>query len=79
VVFVAVDAVLHEMKLVNGEENVKLHSIIVHETETGYAQCFREDAYSEKMGIISLESIVFSDEVKKEWNEPQILNKIFRS
>lgn len=79
VVFVAVDAVLHEMKLVNGEENVKLHSIIVHETETGYAQCFRDDAYSEKMGIISLESIVFSDEVKKEWNEPQILNKIFRS
>ncbi len=76
-IFVAVDAVLREFAFANGEANVGLHSIIVHETETGYAQCFREDAYSVKMGQINLKEVVFSDEVKKEWNAPEILAKIF--
>lgn len=35
--------------MVNGEQGVTLQSIIVHETRTGYAQGFREDAYSELM------------------------------
>jgi len=77
-IFVAVDAVLKEMEMANGEANVELHSIIVHETETGYAQCFREDAYSVKMGVIKLKDVIFSDEVKKEWSAPEILGKIFK-
>ncbi|HOI83593.1 MAG TPA: 6-carboxytetrahydropterin synthase [Campylobacterales bacterium] len=77
-IFVAVDAVLREFVFANGEVNVELHSIIVHETETGYAQCFREDAYSAKMGEIELKSVIFSDEVKREWNAPNILNKLFK-
>lgn len=75
--FVAVDAVLREFSFANGEANVELHSIIVHETETGYAQCFKEDAYSKKMGEIDLGRLIFSDEVRKEWSAPEILAKIF--
>ncbi len=78
-IFVAVDEALKEFLFANGEANVELYSVIVHETETGYAQCFREDAYSEKMGKIELKSVIFSDDVKKEWNAPQILAKIFQN
>ena len=62
--------------MVNGERNVALQSIIVHETETGYAQSFREDAYSELMGKICLEDIHFSPQVQKEWSDPKLWEKL---
>ncbi len=67
VIYLMVERVLFCTGMVNGEKNVTVNSIIVHETETGYAQGFKEDAHSELMGIISLEEIVFSDEIKHEW------------
>lgn len=36
---------------------------LVHETATGYAQCFAKDAYNDKMGVIRRESIHFSEQV----------------
>ena len=67
VIYLMVERVLACTGMVNGEKNVTLSSIIVHETETGYAQGFKEDAHSELMGIINLEDVVFSDEIKHEW------------
>ncbi len=67
VIYLMVERVLACTGMVNGEKNVTLSSIIVHETETGYAQGFKEDAHSELMGIINLEDIVFSDGIKHEW------------
>jgi 6-pyruvoyltetrahydropterin/6-carboxytetrahydropterin synthase len=58
--------------MVNGEREVKLHSIIVHETETGYAQGFKEDAHSKLMGNINLVNIKFSEQVKSEWKNPKL-------
>jgi 6-pyruvoyltetrahydropterin/6-carboxytetrahydropterin synthase len=77
--FVAIDAILREFRFANGEANVELYSIIIHETETGYAQCFREDAYSKKMGEIDLGRVIFSDQVRKEWSASEILAKIFKN
>jgi 6-pyruvoyltetrahydropterin/6-carboxytetrahydropterin synthase len=57
---------------------VKLHSIIVHETDTGYAQGFKEDAHSELMGRIPLEEIVFSRQVRHEWSDPELWNKLLQ-
>ena len=76
VIFLMIDKLLQLTNGINGEKNVKLHSIIVHETDTGYAQCFKEDAYSEKMGLIDLEDIVFSDDVKAEWDDKELFEKI---
>jgi len=76
VLFLMIDRLLSSTRMVNGERGVKLHSIIVHETETGYAQAFEEDAYSELMGTIPLETIVFSDEVREGWSDPQLWDKI---
>ncbi len=69
VIYLMVERVLSCTGMVNGEKNVSLHSIIVHETETGYAQGFKEDAYSELMGIIDLKDIVFSEQIQQKWTK----------
>ena len=66
--FVAIDKILKLSTMNNNEKNVKLHSIIVHETQTGYAQCFRTDAYSELMGLIDIKDIIFSNEIEINWS-----------
>jgi len=72
VIYLMVERVLACTRMVNGERNVKLHSIIVHETQTGYAQGFKEDAYSELMGIIRLTDITFSKQIQLEWGNTSL-------
>ena len=76
VIFLMIDALLKLTCKVNGEKEVKLHSVIVHETDTGYAQCFKEDAYSQTMGKISLEEIIFSDEVREGFEDTNLFENI---
>lgn len=78
VMFVLADAVLKQTVMQNGEGDVRLQSVIVHETQTGYAQCFREDVENPRMGLIRLEDIVFSDQVRAEWADPEMFEKLKR-
>lgn len=75
-IYLLVERVLACTTMQNGEKEVKLHSIIVHETETGYAQAFKEDAHSKLMGIIHLEDISFSPQVQSEWSESRLWEKL---
>lgn len=75
-IFVLIDKLLELTTTINGEKEVKLHSVIVHETDTGYAQAFREDAYSKNMGIINLDEIIFSDEIQNSWQDGKLFEKI---
>jgi 6-pyruvoyltetrahydropterin/6-carboxytetrahydropterin synthase len=79
VIYLMVERVLACTDMQNGEREVKLHSIIVHETETGYAQGFREDAHSELMGKIQLEDIIFSPQVKNEWSDNTLWSKLLNN
>jgi len=72
VIYLMVERVLTCTGMVNGEREVTLNSIVVHETQTGYAQGFKEDAYSELMGSISLSDIKFSNQIKSEWKNPKL-------
>ncbi len=76
VIFLMVEKILQQTKMKNGEEGIKVYSIIVHETDTGYAQCFRKDAYNENMGKIDLKEIEFSEQIKKEWQDPLMWDKL---
>lgn len=78
VIFVLIDRLLHLTSCVNGEKEVRLQSVIVHETDTGYAQAFHEDAYSVHMGLIDLAQIVFSDAVQDEWRDKELFAKMKR-
>ena len=79
VIFVMIDRLLSLTSTSNGEKEVKLNSIIVHETQSGYAQCFKEDAYSKNMGIIKLENIKFSEEVLKDFKDSSLFEKILKN
>ena len=72
IIFVMVDKLLEQTQMINGEKEVKVQSVIVHETDTGYAQCFREDAYNKNMGNIDLNEIIFSNGIKNEWKEVRL-------
>lgn len=76
VIYLLVERILACTGMVNGERNVILNSIIVHETETGYAQGFKEDAHSELMGSITLTDIVFSKQIQAEWSNPNLWNEL---
>ncbi|HIC43366.1 MAG TPA: 6-carboxytetrahydropterin synthase QueD, partial [Sulfurimonas sp.] len=76
VIFIMVDKMLSCIKMVNGEKEVSLHSIIVHETKTGYAQGFRADAYNENMGLIEPSKILFSQAVKEDWHDEALWDKV---
>lgn len=76
VIFVLIDKLLKLTSTKNGEKEVKLNSVIVHETATGYAQCFSEDAYSRAMGLLHLSEIKFSEEVLNNFNDPKLLEKM---
>lgn len=77
VFFLLVDKILQNTEFNNGEKNVRVHSVLIHETKSSYAQCYKEDAYSEVFGFIDLSRVVFSDDIKKEWKNREFLDKLF--
>ena len=68
-----IDHILKNTTFSNGEGNVQVTSVRVHETKTGYAEAFRED-----MDLIKLDikKVVFSNENIKEWKNKNELLKI---
>ena len=71
--FFVIDQIIKNTEFNNGECRVSLHSVRVHETETGHAESFREDL---KYWSYSLESIRISDAIKDEWKDPLMWNKL---
>jgi 6-pyruvoyltetrahydropterin/6-carboxytetrahydropterin synthase len=76
VIYLMIERVLEVTVMNNKERNITLNSIIVHETKTGYAQAFKEDAHSSLMGIIELKDIIFSSQIKDEWSDSRLWEKI---
>jgi len=66
-----IDKILNNTKFQNNEGNVKVSSVRVHETKTGYAEAFRNDL---KWVNYKLEDIIFSDEIINNWSENWWLN-----
>lgn len=76
VFFRLIDVLLNLTDKDNGEGDVRLHSVIVHETEAGYAQCFHADAYNPRMGRIDLEAIAFSPAIVRDWADPELFEHL---
>ena len=75
-IFLIVDRVMAQTEMVNGESDVRLEGVVVHETETGYASARREDAYNSTMGPTTLDTIIFSERVKEEWSNPNMFDEL---
>lgn len=78
--YALINAVLDNTVFNNGEKNVKLHSVRVHETDTGYAESFYEDYITlwcrGNRGEYDINQIKFSDQIKKEWKDPEMFDKL---
>ncbi len=76
VIYLITEQILSATVMQNGEREIGLQSIIVHETDTGYAQCFGEDAHNQLMGKIDLEEIIFSSQIASEWSDSNLWRNI---
>ncbi|MFQ3217144.1 MAG: 6-pyruvoyltetrahydropterin/6-carboxytetrahydropterin synthase [Paraperlucidibaca sp.] len=78
VFFTLVDRALSLTDMANGEQDVRLHSVIVHETTTGYAQCFRDDIDNPRIGPIDMARVEFSEQVQEEWPDSTLWQRLQR-
>jgi len=79
VIFLLARTVLESMELNNGEREIEVYSVIVHETDTGYAQCFKEDVENPQMGLLDPGAIRFSEQVMAEWSDSQMWEGLKRN
>jgi 6-pyruvoyltetrahydropterin/6-carboxytetrahydropterin synthase len=71
-----IDKIIKATEFNNGEKNVRVSSVKVHETDTGYAEAFYEDL---SMINYSLDDIKFSEGIKNEWSDSEMFNKLTRA
>ncbi|MDR2790634.1 MAG: 6-carboxytetrahydropterin synthase [Campylobacteraceae bacterium] len=76
VIYLMVDLLLTNTVFTNGEGKITVNSIVVHETDRGYAKADSADTYSEAMGIINPNNIIFSMGVREEWGDIDLWSKI---
>lgn len=74
--FYLAQQVLNSTTTQNGEGDVEVYSVIVHETDTGYAQSFQEDIVNEQMGLLTLDQIEFSEQVQLEWTDSKMYENL---
>ena len=68
-----IDKIVKATKFNNGEGNVQVSSVRVHETETGYAEAFRDDL---KMVNYTLDDIKLSGQVSIEFGDLQMFERL---
>lgn len=76
--FFLAQKVLQTTQMQNNEADIEVYSVIMHETDTGYAQCFLEDVVNEQMGILTLESIQFSEQIQLEWSDKMLYQRLIQ-
>ncbi len=78
IIFFWSQQILKQTQMQNGESDVQVYSVIAHETATGYAQCFADDVANEQMGRLCLTDFEFSEQVKSEWADPSMYDKLIK-
>lgn len=73
--FYVIDQILQNTSPVNGEGHVRLSSVRVHETATGYAEAFGEDL---PLAHFECRDIRFSKGITGEWKEQEWWNQLVR-
>ena len=74
----AVSFIMEKTKFNNKEGIIKVDSIIVHETKSGYAQSFLHDLDNPKFPAIDLNKIYFSKNICKDWKQKNWWYNLFQ-
>lgn len=65
IILAMIDRILSNTTMQNGEGDVKVKAVRVHETRTGYAESSRDDLHM--LPENAIENVIFSEGVMKEW------------
>jgi len=76
--FLMIEKVLNQTVMINGEKDVFIDSVIVHETDTGYARCNKDDAHNKDLGEIDLAKVKFSFGIIEEWRDSLMWEKLLK-
>jgi 6-pyruvoyltetrahydropterin/6-carboxytetrahydropterin synthase len=68
-----IDRIISNIRLVNGEGNVHLHAVRVHETLSGYAEASTEDL---SLVSFTLKDVKFNSGIKMDWKDKMWWNVI---
>jgi len=75
-----IDRIIKATTFANGEIDVSVSSVRVHETDTGYAEA---SIYDLTNGFIfdkfDLKDVIFSDGIKNEWSDPHLYDKLIEA
>ncbi len=71
--FFVINQVISNIRLINGEGNVHLHAVRVHETLSGYAEASAEDL---KLVSFTMKDIRFNEGIKREWKDKAWWNQL---
>lgn len=71
--YFVINHIISKTMLVNGEGNVKLHAVRVHETQSGYAEASAEDL---SLIRFTLKDIHFNKGIQSEWKGKAWWNQI---
>jgi len=71
--FFVINLIISKTRFVNGERNVKLHAVRVHETQSGYAEASAEDL---SLVRFTLKDIKFNDGIQRDWKDKGWWNQI---
>jgi len=70
-----IDKILQNTRHQNGEGNVQLASVRVHETATGYAEAFREDL---ALADFTARDVHFSEAIRADWDSQDWWEKLLQ-
>lgn len=71
-----IDKIVKATEFNNGEKEVSVRSVRVHETTTGYAESFQDDLDWFDFNLIDIE---FSDGIKAEWKDASMYDKLINA
>ena len=71
--YFVISYIIANINLINGEGNVKLHAVRVHETLSGYAEASSEDL---RLVRFRMTDIKFNDGIKRDWKDKRWWNLI---
>ncbi len=77
--FTVCQAILDSSQLSLGEEDVAVDHVIVHETDTGYANFGLDDLEGDQFPDIHFDRWVFSEGIQKDWKNKAWYTKAFAS
>lgn len=77
--FALIYEIINGTKFMNGEDNVKLVSVRVHETDTGWAESDIKDYYNIWLAKeYDISDIIFSEGIKNEWKDYDMWEKLLK-